>query len=361
MKKHFHKKHFMKRKILAFCLLLILCALCSGCGGKKVKEAVEAGYEALENQAYKEAIDHFEEVVAIATGPTLQDVYRGEGIAYFRMEDYQNAARCFQAALGQSRGRVSEKELDLCYYKAEAQYKNGDAAGAKETYSNLIEYDGKNWKAYYLRGLVSLDLKKISDAASDFDRAVELNKADGKMYIQMYEAMDSGGYGQQGRVYLEKLLENSGEEKGDRLHLGIACYYLGDREKARDYLEQALEAKKTEGYYYLAQIAQSGQDHQEALNNYEQYLSARPEDGAVWNELGLYQMSQEDYKGALDSFQKGIKTGEETSAKALRRNEIAACERMGDFAAAKAKTEEYLARYPQDGDALREQEFLRTR
>ena len=65
---------------------------------------------------------------------------------------YEDAVSSFQKALDQSLGRIRAQELDVCYYKALAQYKSGDTKAAIKTYDGLVDYDKKNWEVYYLRG-----------------------------------------------------------------------------------------------------------------------------------------------------------------------------------------------------------------
>lgn len=49
-------------------------------------------------------------------------------------------------------GSVGAEELDICYYKAKAQYLSGDVDGAIDTYTVIIDYD-KDSDAYYLERL----------------------------------------------------------------------------------------------------------------------------------------------------------------------------------------------------------------
>ncbi len=56
---------------------------------------------------------------------------------------YEDAVSSFQKALDQSLGRIRAQELDVCYYKALAQYKSGDTKAAIKTYDGLVDYDKK--------------------------------------------------------------------------------------------------------------------------------------------------------------------------------------------------------------------------
>ena len=72
-------------------------------------------------------------------------------------------------------------------------------------------------------------------------------------------------------------------------------------------------------------------------------------------------MDLKDYSAALDAFSKGISIGDPVMDQSLRFNQIVACEEMGDFNRAKTMMQDYLNIYPDDEEAIRENEFLATR
>ena len=80
-----------------------------------------------------------------------QTAYRQVGINKMESGDYEAAVNAFDSALAQCVGKIGENELDICYYKAAAQYAGGDPDGAKATYNAIIDYDKKAADAYYLR------------------------------------------------------------------------------------------------------------------------------------------------------------------------------------------------------------------
>jgi tetratricopeptide (TPR) repeat protein len=90
----------------------------------------------------------------------LHPAYRQIGINAMENGDYAGAVDAFNSALGQCIGKITENELDICYYKAAAQYAGGDSAGAVDTYTAIIDYDKKAADAYYLRGCVYLGRKE---------------------------------------------------------------------------------------------------------------------------------------------------------------------------------------------------------
>ena len=85
-----------------------------------------------------------------------QESYRQLGITKLQEGDYEGAISNFQKALDESLGRIGVHEVDICYYKALAQFKAGQTDAAIETYTSLIDYDDDNAEAYFLRGSVYL-------------------------------------------------------------------------------------------------------------------------------------------------------------------------------------------------------------
>ena len=76
---------------------------------------------------------------------------REQGIAYLENGNYAKALEKLQLALDESLGEIGALELDICYYKAEAQYMLGQVEEAIATYTAVIGYNNSS-KAYYLRG-----------------------------------------------------------------------------------------------------------------------------------------------------------------------------------------------------------------
>ena len=72
-------------------------------------------------------------------------------------------------------------------------------------------------------------------------------------------------------------------------------------------------------------------------------------------------MEQESYEDALQTLQTGIALGESGVLKNLMQEEIACYEKLGDFAAAKSRAEDYLDKYPDDPIIKKEYEFLKSR
>ena len=79
--------------------------------------------------------------------------------------------------MNQSLGKVGEKEIDICFYKAQAQYLSGAKDDALETYYAIIKYN-KDGRAYYLRGNLYYDMGEEKKALADYEEGVKQDKKD---------------------------------------------------------------------------------------------------------------------------------------------------------------------------------------
>ncbi len=77
--------------------------------------------------------------------------------------------------------------------------------------------------------------------------------------------------------------------------------------------------------------------------------------------MGIIKFNQGDYTSALSYFETGLELNDLNSRKALLYNEAVTYEYLLDFDTAAAKMAAYVAAYPDDYAAVRENEFLKTR
>ena len=103
----------MRKRIISVMLAAVLALSLGACGKKDTKEQV---------------------------------AYRQYGINCLEIGKYDEAIQAFQNALDQSLGKVGEKEIDICFYKAEAQSLNGATKDALDTY-NAINDNNKDGRA----------------------------------------------------------------------------------------------------------------------------------------------------------------------------------------------------------------------
>ena len=167
-------------------------------------------------------------------------------------------------------------------------------------------------------------------------------------------------FGEQGKEYIQEFMTKKEKSLGNG-EKGIISYYLGDYEKARDYLDPYVKGDDARLALILGQTYEKLGDMNYASVVYQNYLDANVPDAAIYNSLGICLMHQERYDEAVEAFESGIAMGASDYLQELRYNRIVANEYTGNFAQAKTMMEEYLQIYPDDTRAKKENDFLKTR
>lgn len=254
-----------------------------------------------------------------------QQSLRTQGIAQAQSGDYDSAVQSFDQALKLSDMQVGSLELDIAAYKAAAEYHQGNLDQAIDTCSAILDVK-KSAEIYLTRGLLYRDAENQEAANADFTEA--LNRTSKKDLIM------------KGRLY----------------------YYMKDYTNAKSCLEEAVKNSDQEGVYWQAELYWDSGNQDYAVSLYQNYLSGEsPSHQDAYERVASYQISQENYDDALATLEQGIAMGDQGSLRSLLSSEIAVYERKSDFPTAKAKMESYLESYPDDADAAREYEFLKSR
>ena len=221
--------------------------------------------------------------------------------------------------------QVGSLELDIAAYKAAAEYHQGNLDQAIDTCSAILDVK-KSAEIYLTRGLLYREDENQEAANADFTEA--LNRTSKKDLIM------------KGRLY----------------------YYMKDYTNAKSCLEEAVKNGDQEGVYWQAELYWDSGNQDYAVSLYQNYLSGEsPSHQDAYERVASYQISQENYDDALATLEQGIAMGDQGSLRSLLSSEIAVYERKSDFPTAKAKMESYLESYPDDADAAREYEFLKSR
>lgn len=145
------------------------------------------------------------------------------------------------------------------------------------------------------------------------------------------ESLKAGDY-KEAITYFEKAVAKDKNASEAYRGMGIACFETEDYEKALSYFDEAIGqgAEKTDTLYRL---------------------------------MGTCHMKLSQYEEAAEVYSEGLagENIEEGIRREMSRNRIAAYEKAGDWEQAKNCMDEYLAQYPEDEEAKREAEFLKTR
>ena len=349
-----------KNKRLLILMLMLLTVFFVGCSHREGENA-KSGFAALEQADYNGALQCFEQ--AIVDGEDLETAYRGIGMTYMGMADYDNAIMSFDYALDNAGIFAGDLERDINFYMATAYYKNGQPEEAVTLLDAIIESDKKNADAYYLRGIAKISMDDYEGCIYNFEKAMEYAEDSKQLKLDVYTVLADNGYEEKGRGYLTQLLD---EEKNlSKYEQGVIYFYLQDYETARNLLETAKqEAKKGEKgeiIFMLGRTYEELGDSNYAGVMYSEYLSDNPDDATVYNQLGLCKLEAGEAQAAIEAFETALALNDSTMMQTLKYNQIVAYENAGEFAKANALMKEYLAAYPDDADAQREAKFLRTR
>lgn len=188
-------------------------------------------------------------------------------------------------------------------------------------------------------------------------------------------------------VLLAACLMTGCEQKVNYIEQGTLKLEEKQYGEAVSSFKQSLETEENpaEAYRGLGMAYYEQQDYQAAREAFQNVIDHGGEVTVVlYNLMGVCSMHLEDMNGALDAFQKGIalagengqgETASESAGtdqtadgqdlsevvKEMKFNEIVCYEKLRDWQSAKEKAEAYTAEYPDDKDAGKEAQFLKTR
>lgn len=287
--------------------------------------------------------------------------YRQTGLDCMQSGDYAGAIDAFDRALSHCLGTIGDTEMDICYYKAAAQYASGDAEGALATYDALLAYDKKEADAYYLRGCLRLARGEGELAFADFANAVAYNPNDYELYIHIYKSLAAYDLDAQGAECLKQAFAIKGNDAEHLSYRGELYLLLGEYENALAELNAALEKGSTEANLVLAQVYEAQGDTAGAETCYKAYIEAGAEHPEAYDALAELYMAKSDYQTALTYVRQGLALPEGMNCRELLQKQVACLEYTADFAGAWQAAQEYTALYPNDPEMQREYIFLKNR
>lgn len=343
-----------------FSALLILMTLALFSCGKKEGDNSTLGFNKIAESDYPAAVESFNK--AVEEGENLELAYRGLGLAYLGMADYDNALNAFENALSNGGIFAGDLERDINFYMATAYFKSSRPDEAAKLLDAIIESDEKNDLAHYERGVIAISEGDYESGIYHFEKALSYTSDDHEMKFNIYDVLAAYGYADKGREYLDSMLND--EKALSEYEQGLIFFRLGQYDDARNHLESAKQEerdKQADIVYMLGRTYEMLGDSNYAGVLYSEYLTKNPSNALIYNQLGLSKLAAGDAQGAILAFETGLELNDPSMKQALSYNRIVAYEKNGDFESAKALMNEYRLAYPDDPEALRESTFLQTR
>ena len=383
----------MNRKKVTILAVSVLCALCMSACSSAGDPYNEEGLKQYSQGAFSEAVSSFEKAItadnqnedfyvnkgmayleladyanahkafdtAIRLDGNCQAAYRGNGIAYLEEGQYESAMQAFELALSCKSGKVSETEYDILLYRGETQTRMGDYAGAKETYTVLLETQGEKAITYYLRGVAQVEGNMIQEGMEDMDKAISLNKNDYDMYLNCYYCLADAGQEDQGIKYLQSALLIDEKANPSHKSRGSVNFLLGDYSAALTEFEYLGETTDVEVLIYIGLCHQSLGDTSKSYDAFSKALANGGENSEVYYQMGMCMFSTGDYDTALSHLKNGLALGGGQHKQEMMYTIGLCYERQYEFKEALKAFEEYVALYGSNEELDKEIDFLRTR
>lgn len=253
----------------------------------------------------KAAILCLSAVLLTACGGVTEEMLADREAAIAMMEngDYEDAVAAFNGLVAEAKS-VTEFELDILKYRAEAEYKLGDYAAAAYTYDILNQVDEARTEYCYFGAMSLAKAGSLTEA----QELLEEGKA-----LDMETDAETMSVG-----YVEAVMA-----------IGNAMYDAGDKTGANVL--------------------------------YDELIAAGCATTDIYNRLMMDAMGDGDYETALGLAEKGLQLEDGLAEKQLKFNEAVCYEYLGNWQKALSMFEAYVAEYGSDAKAEHEIAFLRTR
>jgi tetratricopeptide (TPR) repeat protein len=325
---------------------------------------IDYGLTLIKLGKYEEALKEFDKAYVnkeiIIAKRNNKRVFRGKGIAYYYMANYEKALEQFELAL--KTNELSDLNKDILRYVGSAQMIVGSYDKAVETYTSLIKSEKENAAEHSNRALCYRFLGEYDKSLKDYELAIALEPKQYSHYLGKYYLLTERGDTDAAEEVLAKAAEIEAKTGEDEYQLAKVHYYQGDYDNALSELNKSFADGFQEAYYYIGEIYRIKKDYPKAIYYYENYIKGgnllSPN---AYNQIAVCEMKIGEYEAALNYLEKGSSFRNAGIQKILLRNEIIAYERLGNYQKSKEKIEEYISLYPNDEEALKEAAFIDTR
>lgn len=394
-------KEMKNKKSMKKILILVMALVLAGCSnGTSAKNYYKEGITALEDGQYEAAEEAFHNAIEknkekseyyIAYGMALtktgkydeaqeqfdkaildknnkivrennKQAYRGKGIAYLEAEQYEEAIENFETALNIA--GMDDLNVDIMFYLAEANKRNGDYEGAVFVYNNIEKIE-KSVILYAKRAEVNMELEQYDAAGNDFDRAIGLDKSRLSYYLEKYFMLIKAGKTEEAKKWIDTASAVEVKDEENKVYAAVIQYYQGAKEKAIAGLTELEQNNNILASYYLGNIYMEEEEFEKAEACYETYVNGEENQteflGDVYESLAQCYVRSSEYEKAVILLEKAVALEKGKIQKKLLKTLVAVYEKNLQFDKALQTAEKYLNTYPKDKEMKREHKFLQSR
>lgn len=288
--------------------------------------------------------------------------YRTAGIKQMNKGDYNQALSAFQKALDNSNGRISDVELDICYYKAYCLIRVGKNEEALSVYDAIIDYDKNASEAYLLRGHLYAALDDKDAALKDYNKAISLNPRSYSYCLAAYQNLMYAGDINEAEDYLRTGLEIKAGTAEEYCYQGRFYLLLKEYDAAKLVLSKAMNEGSEEAKLYMAAALREMGQEEQAYGIYENYVKSHNDDAEALYQIVSILTETGEYEKAISYADAAIDAAKnDNEKKKLMENKIYCLEKLYMYKEAINAVRTYLKTYPDDQVMAKELIFLNSR
>lgn len=328
----------------------------SGCG-QEDSGAYKRGMEAIEDGNYVLAQQELDQAEKL--GEHKAEVCRGKGILLLAQGEYEQAMQMFNAAIEAAGNGNKAFVQDVELYQAETYLTEGNTQEAEKICMEMLEGDKKG-EAELILGRIALEEGDSAKAAESFEACASEHPSF-ETYLTIYDLYVDVSMEADGAAYLERALDLVPADAADYCSQGQIYYNLGQMEQAKTSFARAVDLGNTDAVPMMGKLYLENGEIPAARSMYQSYLNEAVRPALAYNGLALCDLADKKYDDALGNIHKGLAEEDTEVRESLLLNEIAAYEYKLDFQTAKSKMEAFLAEYPENKAAVRENIFLQSR
>lgn len=368
-------------------------------GCAKGESTYQEGMKLAESGKYEDALSKFQQ--AMKEDGEVSDYHIGCGMAYIHMGKYEDAGKVFENAMDKLKESAAKEEKkqfyygnalalsgmgeceqalaycdkalkidllgdmdgDINYTKAVCLKNQGKYEEAEEICQKIIKEEKKDWQAYYELASIQEKMGKREEAAKTYEKIAEEEKEGGTAHFALYRLYNLMGDSESAEKALDEVLGWDTKKASNALAVGRAYYCKKDMASARKYMEMAYDGNCAESLYYLGVLSMEEKNYQDAEKNFLAYIKENEKDldAEVYNQLAVAMMEQEAYDKAQEYLDQGLERGMTEAEQGLQKNQVILYEKQKKYEEALQAAQEYMKRFPEDGEMKKELAFIKTR